>query len=72
MTPESFDQYRESGGVGILVVESGPLVRSSYHAEEQAAKLSPIQRAVEEGMDRLLCREGCKGDDSGASTNIEP
>ena len=71
VTPESFDQYRESGlNLGFSVVESGPLVRSSYHAEEQAAKLSPTQRAVKEGMDRLLkgAKDG-KGDDSGASTD---
>jgi lipoic acid synthetase len=75
VTPESFDQYRESGlNLGFSVVESGPLVRSSYHAEEQAAKLSPTQRAVKEGMDRLLKgAKDAKGDDSGASTgDAEP
>ena len=75
VTPESFDQYRESGlNMGFSVVESGPLVRSSYHAEEQAAKLSPTQRAVKEGMDRLLKgAKDAKGDDSGASTgDAEP
>ncbi len=32
-----FDEYREIGlGMGFRVVEAGPLVRSSYHADEQA------------------------------------
>jgi lipoic acid synthetase len=42
VTPERFDWYRDEGlRRGFRVVESGPLVRSSYHAEEQAEKLSP-------------------------------
>jgi lipoic acid synthetase len=42
VTPEQFEAYRAEGlKRGFRVVESGPLVRSSYHAEEQAAKLSP-------------------------------
>ena len=41
VTPDQFDRYREEGlARGFRVVESGPLVRSSYHAEEQAAGLS--------------------------------
>ena len=72
VTPESFDEYRESGlNLGFSVVESGPLVRSSYHAEEQAAKLSPTQRAVKDGMDRLLKHaKGCCQQDS-SEPNIE-
>ena len=32
--PEVFDRYREAGiSKGFRFVESGPLVRSSYHAE---------------------------------------
>jgi lipoic acid synthetase len=32
--PETFDMYREEGlKRGLKYVESGPLVRSSYHAE---------------------------------------
>jgi len=47
------------------------LVRSSYHAEEQAAKLSPTQRAVKDGMDRLLKHaKGCCQQDS-SEPNIE-
>ena len=34
--PDQFDHYKEVGlDLGFRVVESGPLVRSSYHAEEQ-------------------------------------
>ena len=39
VTPEEFKQWKEVAlGLGIGVVESGPLVRSSYHADEQSAK----------------------------------
>lgn len=39
VTPEQFDVYRQEGlSRGFKVVESGPLVRSSYHAEEQARR----------------------------------
>ena len=39
--PDIFDMYREEGfKMGFRVVESGPLVRSSYHADEQAKNLS--------------------------------
>ncbi len=35
--PEEFDELAETGrGMGLRWVESGPLVRSSYHAREQA------------------------------------
>jgi lipoic acid synthetase len=35
ITPEQFNYYRESGlKMGFRHVESGPLVRSSYHAEK--------------------------------------
>ncbi|MCH7497987.1 MAG: lipoyl synthase [Candidatus Marinimicrobia bacterium] len=38
--PTEFDSYRRAGlRLGFKVVESGPLVRSSYHADEQAALL---------------------------------
>ncbi len=40
VTPERFDWYRLEGEKrGFQIVQSGPLVRSSYHAEEQAEKL---------------------------------
>ena len=36
-TPEEFDELKEAGlEMGFRHVESGPLVRSSYHADEQA------------------------------------
>lgn len=35
VTPEEFDFYKEAGlNMGLKYVESGPLVRSSYHAEK--------------------------------------
>ncbi len=37
-TPEEFDRIREAGlGMGYRHVESGPLVRSSYHAEKHVS-----------------------------------
>ena len=39
VTPEEFSAWKEFGlGLGFGVVESGALVRSSYHADEQSAK----------------------------------
>jgi len=39
VTPEEFRHWREFGlSVGFGVVESGPLVRSSYHADLQSLK----------------------------------
>ena len=35
VTPEEFDYYKDAGlNIGLKYVESGPLVRSSYHAEK--------------------------------------
>lgn len=37
VTPDEFAMYKSEGlKMGFVVVESGPLVRSSYHADEQA------------------------------------
>ena len=37
--PEEFQHWKEYGlALGFDVIESGPLVRSSYHAEEQSAR----------------------------------
>ena len=37
VTPEEFNTYKEEGlKIGFKIVESSPLVRSSYHADEQA------------------------------------
>ena len=39
VSPEIFKKYKEYGmSIGFDVVESGPLVRSSYHADQQARK----------------------------------
>ena len=39
VTPEEFRSWKEfSLGIGFGVVESGPLVRSSYHADEQSER----------------------------------
>ncbi|MBI4461198.1 MAG: lipoyl synthase [Acidobacteria bacterium] len=41
-SPEEFAQLRREGGrMGFLHVESGPLVRSSYHARNQLAAATP-------------------------------
>ena len=41
VTPEQFELFKQEGlARGFDVVESGPLVRSSYHAEEQARRLT--------------------------------
>lgn len=59
VTPEQFAVYREEGlKRGLKVVESGPLVRSSYHADHQADSLTSIaderDRQSHERMARLL------------------
>ncbi|HEX6853013.1 MAG TPA: lipoyl synthase [Candidatus Polarisedimenticolaceae bacterium] len=42
VTPEQFAAFRDAGmGMGFLHVESGPLVRSSYHAERHRPDPSP-------------------------------
>ncbi len=46
-TPEEFAELKEYGlGIGFKWVESGPLVRSSYHAAEQVRALSPVHREL--------------------------
>ena len=45
-TPEEFAQWKkEAHEMGIKIVESGPLVRSSYHAEEQSERFAEEKRA---------------------------
>jgi lipoic acid synthetase len=45
--PEEFDDLKRFGReIGFKWVESGPLVRSSYHAEEQVRSLSVIHRQL--------------------------
>ncbi|MBX9738067.1 MAG: lipoyl synthase [Phycisphaerales bacterium] len=44
VTPEQFAMYQDEGlKRGFKVVQSGPLVRSSYHADHQADELSSIK-----------------------------
>ncbi len=46
-TPEEFSELREFGlEIGFQWVESGPLVRSSYHAAEQVRALSVVHRKL--------------------------
>ncbi len=54
-TLEEFEEIEEFGrSIGFLWVESGPLVRSSYHAAEQVRALSIVHRKLygeaQEGM----------------------
>jgi len=47
VTPEEFAHWKQfSLDLGFRVVESGPLVRSSYHADEQSDALLPGSRAA--------------------------
>jgi lipoic acid synthetase len=46
-TPDEFSELRTYGeGIGLRWVESGPLVRSSYHAEKQVRALSAVHRKL--------------------------
>ncbi len=46
-TPQEFSELKEFGlGIGFKWVESGPLVRSSYHAAEQVRALSVVHRKL--------------------------
>ncbi|MBN37444.1 MAG: lipoyl synthase [Opitutae bacterium] len=46
VTPEEFAQWKEVAlEMGIKVVESGPLVRSSYHADEQSERFSDQRKS---------------------------
>jgi lipoyl synthase len=43
VTPEEFLEWKDYGlSIGFGVVESGPLVRSSYHADEQSSKYTHV------------------------------
>ena len=47
VTPEEFARWKERAlELGFGVCESGPLVRSSYHAEEQSAKYTGVDVAA--------------------------
>ena len=55
--PDEFARLRDAAlDKGFEVCESGPLVRSSYHAEEQAERLSPERADVQDRMKRLIER----------------
>ena len=61
VTPEQFKVFQEEGlRRGFKVVESGPLVRSSYHADHQADSLTGVvderERHNRAEMERLLKR----------------
>ena len=44
VTPEEFDRWKQFGlEIGFDFVESGPLVRSSYHADEQSTAFTGIE-----------------------------
>jgi len=46
-TPQEFEEFKRFGGeIGFKWVESGPLVRSSYHAEKQVRALSVVHRKL--------------------------
>ncbi len=48
-TPAEFDELRQEAIVrGFRWVESGPLVRSSYHAEQAAGHTGPLQMLLQE------------------------
>lgn len=45
VTPEEFAEWKEYGlSIGFTMVESGPLVRSSYHADEQSSHFTGIHK----------------------------
>jgi lipoyl synthase len=51
-TPEEFDDFKQFGAeIGFKWVESGPLVRSSYHAAEQVRALSIVHRKLYGGRE---------------------
>jgi len=53
--PDTFERYREQGlARGFKVVESGPMVRSSYHADMQVDELVGRERESAEQFQSLL------------------
>ena len=60
--PDEFARLRDEALMkGFEVCESGPLVRSSYHAEEQAEKLSPERADVHGRMKKLIAQARQRG-----------
>lgn len=53
ITPEEFSEWETfSRSIGFEFVESGPLVRSSYHADEQSSGITGVQE-LREGHSRV-------------------
>ena len=47
VTPEEFEEWKQFAlGLGFGVCESGPMIRSSYHAEEQSDKFDVRERRM--------------------------
>lgn len=56
--PAAFERFRSEGlARGFAVVESGPLVRSSYHADKQVDELVGRERESFERVQRLIGRK---------------
>lgn len=56
-TMEEFAELKDYGlGIGFKWVESGPLVRSSYHAADQVRALSPVHRALYGSNLKVACK----------------
>jgi lipoyl synthase len=54
VTPEEFKSWKERAlALGFGIVESAPLVRSSYHADEQSAHYLLSKREKEQGLQVL-------------------
>lgn len=55
-TPEEFERFKQTGReMGFAHVESGPLVRSSYHAHEQVEKAAIGRDTVNKPKIRHVC-----------------
>ena len=60
--PETFEWYKEQGTErGFAVVESGPLVRSSYHADKQVDELIGREREDYERVRSLIAGASGRG-----------
>jgi lipoic acid synthetase len=61
VTPDQFAQFKQAGlSRGFKVVESGPRVRSSYHADEQADRLTGADRGTHQAMAALIERAAAR------------
>ncbi len=66
ITPEMFDYYaRLAKAKGFLLVSSSPLTRSSYHADEDFAKLKQAKEySLKNSSSNLLHKKECRVSDS--------